>query len=135
MKIITSLNNSSFASKIRYWIGCCRGSYRFRFVRGGVDYKVRIQRAPEPEDIIWSNIGVPTSQNIKRKLLTYTITFTILTISFIIVYFLSKAQQTTSSNIYLSLLISLTISSINVILALVIRKISAFQKDQTKIRH
>lgn len=59
MKLITNLNHSSFAERIRYWLRCCTSGNRFRFVRDGVDYKVKIERAPEPEDILWNNLSVP----------------------------------------------------------------------------
>jgi hypothetical protein len=51
-----------------------------------------------------------------KKMLTFTITVLMLGISFAIVYGLSLAQVQNSENRYLSILISLTISIINVII-------------------
>ena len=60
MKIITELNDPSIASKIRYYLTCCQGRNKFRLHRGQEEIKVKIERAPEPEDILWSNLAVPT---------------------------------------------------------------------------
>ena len=53
MKMIAALNDPSFLSKIRYYITCCQGGNRFRFIRDSEKYSVTIQRAPEPEDVKW----------------------------------------------------------------------------------
>jgi ABC-type lipoprotein release transport system permease subunit len=53
---------------------------------------LKIFPAPDPEDVVWSNIGVTTCEKITRKFLTFTITLVILVISFVIVYSLSSTQ-------------------------------------------
>ena len=66
--------------------------------------------APNPEDIIWSNIGVSRSEIWGRKLVTYCITALILAISFVITYSVSQAQVSYQGNKLLSVLISVSIS-------------------------
>lgn len=78
---------------------------------------MKIERAPEPEDIIWTNLAVPLGEVIKRKVITYTATFILLGISFAIVYGLSVAQINSSGNSILSLVISIFISLVNIILS------------------
>ena len=58
MKIITQLNDPSISSKLRYYITCCQGGNRFKFIRNDEDLGVTIERAPEPEDVKWENLGV-----------------------------------------------------------------------------
>jgi hypothetical protein len=77
---------------------------------------VEISPAPDPEDIIWSNIGVSRSEIWGRKLVTYSITALILAISFVITYSLSQAQVSYQGNKLLSVLISVSISVINLII-------------------
>ncbi len=49
-------------------------------------------RAPEPEDVIWTNIGQRNCVTYTKKLFTFTVTLILLGISFAIVYGLSKLQ-------------------------------------------
>lgn len=77
---------------------------------------MKVERAPEPEDIIWSNLGVSSGEIFKRKLITYFATLILLGISFAIIYGLSLAQINNENNQILSLAISSVISLINVIL-------------------
>ena len=72
--------------------------------------------APDPEDVIWTNIGVSRGEVIGRKLLTYSITALILGVSFLIAYGLSTAQANNQQNTILSVVISLSIAIINVII-------------------
>lgn len=75
-----------------------------------------IRQAPEPEDIIWNNLGQNLSQMACKKFFTYFITSIILGGSFGIIYILSVEQNKSSKNLYLSFLISIAISVINVLL-------------------
>lgn len=96
---------------------------------------MKIERAPEPEDIIWTNLAVPLGEVIKRKVITYTATFILLGISFAIVYGLSVAQINSSGNSILSLVISIFISLVNIILSIVIEKLSLFEMDFTVTKY
>ena len=51
-----------------------------------------ITEAPEPEDIIWTNLGQSKWQLYKRKAVTYGVTIVLLVASFWIIYGLSNVQ-------------------------------------------
>lgn len=85
-------NPHSILSKLKNLIPCLRNPNRFIVTREGTDYEVEISPAPDPEDVLWSNIGVSRSEIVGRKLVTYSITALILSISFVITYSLSLAQ-------------------------------------------
>ena len=85
----------------------------------GNEVKAYIKAAPEPEDIIWMNLGQDKWELRKKKIKTFLITVIVLGISFLIIYGLSSAQVSysqDSSNSYISFLISLIISIINIII-------------------
>lgn len=75
-----------------------------------------MSKAPEPEDIIWENIGVSFQSIILRKLLTYFILLLLLGGSFGIVYVLTMLQMNDNSNQILSIAVSLSITVINIII-------------------
>lgn len=79
-------------------------------------FRTKIKSAPEPEDIIWTNIGQSLTQFILRKLLTYSITAIILGGSFVIIFFLSKEQVKNNNDAFLSFVISFSITAINIII-------------------
>lgn len=116
MRNIATLNDPSFNSKLRYYLSCCQAGNRFKFDRDGKEYNITIERAPEPEDVVWTNLGMSDGEIIKRKLITYLVTIVLLGASFGAVYGLSRAQMATQGNMILSLAISGVISFINVIL-------------------
>lgn len=58
MRIVAMLNDTSLMAKCRYYLTCCQAGNRFTFERNGVEYETVVERAPEPEDIIWTNLGV-----------------------------------------------------------------------------
>jgi hypothetical protein len=51
-----------------------------------------ISRAPEPNDVIWENLNVPSLERLYRKAATYSATFGVLIICFFASYFL-KLQK------------------------------------------
>ena len=116
MRVIANLNDPSIMAKFRYYITCCQGGNRFKFTRDGKDFDIDIERAPEPEDVIWTNLGMSLGAIVKRKVITYLVTAILLGVSFAAVYGLSRAQLNNKGNQVISLIISLVISLINVIL-------------------
>lgn len=76
---------------------------------------IKIEPAPEPEDIVWENVGVPLKINILRSLMTYFATFLILAFSCAGLYVLSLFQSNTDQW-YVSIFISIFISVINFLL-------------------
>ena len=116
MRNITNLNDPSLNAKLRYYLTCCQTGNRFKFEREGKEFDIQIERAPEPEDVIWTNLGMKFEEIVKRKLVTYFVTLLLLGISFAAVYGLSQAQTSNKGNQILSLIISLVISLINVVI-------------------
>jgi hypothetical protein len=109
--VIEAANPRGLAAKLRYYLSCCQSGVYFLGKDG-----ITTSRAPEPEDIIWENIGIPDCSIIQRKLLTYFVTLVLLGASFGIVYGLTILQITYNSSI-LSIMISLSITVINAIIA------------------
>lgn len=102
----------------------CFGNQNF-FQYINIDSKIKnakIRPASEPEDIIWTNLGRSTKALIKKKLITYGVTLIILCVSFWTVFGLSNLQfkvqqnQTSRSNQFLSIFISILISFFNIII-------------------
>ena len=48
--------------------------------------QIRVQRAPEPSDVIWENCGVLTSTKFKNRILTILGTILILAASFVFIF-------------------------------------------------
>lgn len=103
--------------------GICGDVNRFVFFRGERGYHLAIRRAPEPEDINWTNIGLRDCSVYGRKIFTYIVTAVLLGVCFAIVYALSSKQRdlqsnpdTSGSSRILSIIISIVISLVNIIL-------------------
>jgi hypothetical protein len=104
---------------------CLDHSEFFHFKLGDSRKRIAIIRpAPEPEDIIWTNLGQYQGTMIKKKMLTFGVTVLVLVASFWIIYGLTILQYHLSNNkelrettnILISILISLCISIENVII-------------------
>lgn len=128
------------------WIGrlkgiCGQDENRFVYRKGEDLYSLDIKRAPEPEDIIWTNLGQRDCVSYGRKFFTFTITAVLLGACFAAVYGLSQAQKTVeadkndSNSRYLSIAISITISVVNIILGQAIRFLTLFERDYTSTNH
>jgi len=106
------------------------------YKQDGKEYKVHLARAPEPEDILWTNIGQKNFTSYMKKIFTFTITVILLGISFAIVFGLTKLQQSKNDDRLISIAISLTIIIVNVIIGrnyLFIQKLSMFSQSMKKI--
>lgn len=114
--LMVSLNRSDLASKLRYYLTCCKLGHRFYPKIGDHYVDVTIERAPEPEDIKWTNIGFTDCSTYLRKLFTFTVTIILLGASFAAVYGLSLEQKNNANNRFISIIISLVISIINIVL-------------------
>ena len=87
-------------AKIRYYLTFGQGSQRFKFKKNdNTEGSISIEKAPEPEDIIWENLGISTFEKVKRKLLTYFVTFLLLGISFVAVLRLSQTKNNSDNAI------------------------------------
>lgn len=111
--LMIKYNEVTIYSRIR---GLCEDVNRFVFERQDILHTFEIERAPEPEDIIWTNIGRKDCTIYCRKFLTYTLTLVLLGVSFGAVLGLTQAQDKNSTNTILGFVISITIVVINVTL-------------------
>lgn len=118
---LLKLNHRGFLS----WLNCCRDQQLLLNIPGA-----SFSSAPEPEDIIWKNIGAPLGYRIKMKIITYLISGLLLGASFGIIFGLAVAQKQ-GNNQTLSLLISFVMNIINVLLAIAIQYLTVFEKDWT----
>jgi hypothetical protein len=103
-------------TKIKDFLPCFKNTNRFFVKRDDQVYNLRILPAPDPEDIVWNNIGVSLPEKVGRKFMTYSFTATILAVSFVITYSLSTAKAVNQTNKFLSTIISLSIAIINLII-------------------
>jgi hypothetical protein len=129
---------SSFFSKIYYniyylfavYFLCCAFSQKSRDnLRKKV--KLTVERAPEPQDIIWENLQYSGFQRIKRTCFVYFITFILIGVSFGIVLGLNYVQSNTNKeldDVYLryglSIVISVIISVINFLISYILTYLS-----------
>jgi magnesium-transporting ATPase (P-type) len=79
-------------------------------------YAPDVEKAPEPEDIIWLNIGRTDCNTNLRKVFTFTVTAILLGGCFMIVYGLTKAQQNSNNDRAISIAISIVIAVVNIAL-------------------
>lgn len=114
----------------------------YKYLQDGIqrEANVTIYRAPDPNDIIWGNLGATSSERFKKRLITFSITFLLLCCSFGAILGLKIAQYVlyTSNQIeaaglrVISILITLVISGINFALAMLIRKLTALEKHDSE---
>ncbi len=57
-----------------------------------------IKRAPEPDDVLWENLGVKWDVKLKKRLMTNLATLSILTMSFVIILIISYFQAFLQKN-------------------------------------
>ena len=69
-----------------------------------------VTRAPEPDDILWENLGVSTDVKLKKQLMTTFATFIILVMSFVIILIISYFQTFMQRNATLT---GLTLTFVN----------------------
>lgn len=89
---------------------------KYTFKRGERVYAPDVEKAPEPEDIIWANIGRTDCNTNLRKLFTFSVTAILLGGCFMIVYGLTRAQQSSNNDRVISIAISVVIAVVNILL-------------------
>jgi hypothetical protein len=107
-----------------------------------------VEAAPEPNDIIWENIGTTFMEKLKARLRTYMFCLLALAASFVMIYFASYYQESIQSDYdntpesdrtksdlvkvrMMSILPSVGVVVINIILEKVIRTLTYFEKHET----
>ena len=118
------------------------GVYKYRFSVNNVEKvsNVSIRRAPDPNDILWENLGVSYSKKLKRRLITFSVTFLLLCLSFGAILGLKIAQYElyTGNHIdtaglrTISFLITAVIATINFLLNFLITKLTRLEKHDTQ---
>jgi len=100
---------------------------------------INLKKAPEPSDVLWENIGYNTQQKRKSRIMTNLSTLLILAIGLVLIMLINWGERELkddfSGTIFsreLSMIGSGLISLINVILSLIIRVLSEFEKYGTK---
>lgn len=73
---------------------------------------IKVSRAPEPEDIVWENIGLPKFDRTLRKAFTFSMTVVILCVSGYLIYLLTTLQLNFKHSV-VSILVSLVIVGFN----------------------
>ena len=99
-----------------------------------------VYRAPDPNDLIWKNLGATASEKFKRRLLTFCATFLLLCLSFGAILGLKIAQYVlyTDNKIeatglrVISILITLVVSTINLALGYMIRRLTVEEYHETE---
>lgn len=120
---ILQKNQNHYSSKIRDFLKSITVNERLSHpdLEGAI-----ISKAPEPEDIIWCNVGVPECLIYWKKCITFTVTAIILCISFGIMYGLSIVQELNHEDQIISFLISIVILITNSILEYFIRLLTIY---------
>lgn len=112
--VMNFIHDTGIINKLR---GLCSAEHRrFSLTHDGKDLNLDIRRAPEPEDILWHNIGHNDCAVYCRKFFTFSVTALLLGISFGIVFGLTKLQLSNNDSPMISIAISATIGIINPIL-------------------
>jgi hypothetical protein len=121
--------------------------WRWRKIIQGDQYfganRLYAHRAPEPTDILWENLNIKTYVKFKYSVYVYLATFVLLSISFLIHFFINQLKDSiendaaggnnTSSVPYngirfLAFLLSLLVVLVNFLLGKIIRLFSSYQK-------
>lgn len=117
------MNEEDLSGKLRHMLDFFGSSRKLHIPNeDGIMVKTFVRQAPEPEDVLWHNLGRSHCRLFKKKLLTFLITIFVLGISFGVVYGLASLQVSLDNqggyehHQYLSFLISLAVSIFNTII-------------------
>mmetsp|Transcript_19221 Transcript_19221/g.35150 ORF Transcript_19221/g.35150 Transcript_19221/m.35150 type:complete len:1032 (+) Transcript_19221:5159-8254(+) len=127
----------------RFWnliFRCCR-SKKLPLFKGR---KIRVKRAPEPNDIFWENLSFGFGKRLGNTIVTSLFTLVLLGICFVLIYATSAGQESihdaygddpSSEDLIkirvLSILPSFGVVFINMMLGQLIRRTSAYEKHHT----
>lgn len=106
------------ASWRNFWNLCHKNDFPIK--------EVEIQKAPEPEEIKWQNVGFSSSAKYKRKAAIWLLTILLIGISLGISIGISKINKD-SINQYVSFGISIVVTAVNVGIQLIIMMLSTLE--------
>lgn len=106
--------------------------FRYKFKKSGLLFK----KAPHPADIIWQNFGLTNFQKILRRFTIIILALFLIAITLTIIYFINIYQKILNKDhskkvLFLSLLISIVISLINLALRELLIYSSFFERRTT----
>ena len=113
------------------WMRCCGGSdsEREEFPISGVE----VFKAPEPDEVIWENIGFDEGVKLFRRVLIYGIAVVLIGASLGIAIGLGTFQVN-QEDAFIPILISLSITAINFLIEMLIIFLSYFENEFIKSR-
>lgn len=111
--------------------------------------KIEIIKSPEPDDIIWSHLGVSKAEQLYRRILTFVLTVVALVASFAAIFGIKllesksnsyyfgnqQSEQLFKSYQYFSIIVSLVIALINYGLSYLLSKLTLEEKHMTETDH
>jgi len=99
---------------------------------------IKVDRAPEPFDVFWENLGLDWWEVAKKRILTNIVSVLLLAVTFGLILGISALQNKIKGNTtsqagitILSAVCSFIVNVINSALGIFIRKLSAYEKHQT----
>ena len=114
------------------FLRCCFKEERERLSKM---LSIRVEVAPEPTDILFQNLGLSVINRTFRILLNYFLTFLILAVNLLILYYLETSidrKNTTGVEKYtVSLLIASVILLMNIVLQQILFFINRFEKNRS----
>jgi hypothetical protein len=119
-------------------------SYKKKFFFRG--YNIKIQKAPEPSDLVWENILVSSSEKNRRKLITTLVVVVLLIGGFAILLMIKKFlksiqfdYQDSDTGEYVSVAASLAaataVALMNTTLGIFIRKFARYESHKTQTNY
>lgn len=95
-------------------------------------YKIKVERAPNPGDVNWEDLGVHFSDRLTRFALTNGVMFLIICASFAVCYGMTKLEGAGESSIFLSILPHLGVALANMAVNMAAKQFGAREYHNTK---
>lgn len=94
--------------------------------------RIKVSNAPEPTQVIWENVGEKAERRLKLRILSYVLTFFLIGLCFMIVFFIQWGQvaavdtygEKSDQGRGISFLSSVSIVMLNAIITEVLKKVS-----------
>jgi hypothetical protein len=96
------------------------------------EHVLRIQRAPNPSDIIWENMNATFKEKLRARLKTYLVLLCIVTLSFVVVWFCKLVSGWLKQPWWMSIITSLALVCANLSVAFGTRYFANQQRHATR---